>query len=309
MFPSPRIRLLPAALLAAGVAWAAPASAQSIAVVVNGQPILTSEVQARAALLRLSGGGKGGGVADAQNELIDEKIKLAEAARYKLSAPQSQVEAAYASIAQRVKMTPEQFTKAIGTRGVTAQTLKDRIAAEIVWAQIIRGKFATQLASRERDAVLTMSSKNGGKLDNKATQYTVRQVIFVLPKGASEAQAQQRRAEAVAAKSRFPGCDRAVEFAAALRDVAVKEPVVRSSGQLGKEMNDLLSKAKIGTLTDPQRSDQGFEMLAVCDRKDIADDSVINKAAQDQLGSAQAEEQSKRYLAQLRAKAVIEYRH
>ncbi|MET0314916.1 MAG: hypothetical protein ABW275_11030 [Hansschlegelia sp.] len=310
MSPSPRSRLLPAALLAIGLAaaGAAPAAAQSIAVVVNGQPILTSEVQARSALMKLSGGGKGTSAADAENELIDEKLKLGEAARYKLAAPKSQVDAAFASIAQRVKMTPEQFTKAIGSRGVTAQTLKDRIGAEIVWAQIIRGKFASQLASRERDAIANLTTKNGGKLDNKATQYTVRQVIFVVPKGASDAQVQQRRAEAVAAKGRFPGCDRAVEFAAALRDVAVKEPIARSSGQLGKEMNDMLSKAKVGTLTEPQRGEQGFEMLAICDRKDIADDTVINRAAQEELGSTQAEEQSKKYLAQLRSKAVIEHR-
>jgi peptidyl-prolyl cis-trans isomerase SurA len=311
MFTSARIRrLLPAFAAAAALAVlsAAPASAQSISVVVNGQPILSSEVAARVALLKLSGGGKGASVAAAKQELIDEKLKVMEAKRYGMTASDAQVDAAFASIAQRTKMSPDQFAKAIGQRGVSAQTLKSRIGAEMVWAQLVRRKFAAQFASKERDVIAQMASRGDGKASNKATQYTLRQVVFVLPKGASEAQATQRRQEAINARGRFPGCDGAVQFAAALRDVAVKEPITRSSGALGKELTDILDKVKIGGLTEPQRADQGFEMIAVCERKEIADDSVLRQAAQEELGSKAAQEQAEKYLAQLRSRAVIENR-
>lgn len=300
--PSSRLRLIP--VLAFGlIAWsAAPAAAQSIAVVVNGQPILSSEIKSRAALLALAGGGKGGGVAAAREELVDEKLKVMEAARYGITASDAQVDAAFASIAARTKLSPEQFTKAIGQRGVTAQTLKSRIKAEIAWGQLVRRKFAAQLAAREKEVVASIA----GKGDNKAVQYTLRQVVFVLPKGASDAQASQRRAEANAARGRFPGCDQAVQFASSLRDVAVKEPVTRSSAQLGKEMNDNLSKLQTGQLTAPERSELGFEMIAVCERKDIADDNMLRRQAQEELGSKQAEEKSKQYLQQLKTRAVVQ---
>lgn len=291
--------------LAGLVGLAAPAAAQSIAVVVNGQPILTSEVQSRLALLKLQSGGKSGSVAQAQDELIDEKLKVTEAKRYGMSADQAQVDGAFNSIAQRTKMTPDQFAKAIATRGVSAQTLKDRLSAEIAWATLVRRKYASQIAAKERDAVATAA--DAGKASNKAVQYTLRQVVFVAPKNATDAQIAQRRSEAVAARGRFPGCAGAVAFAAALRDVAVKDPVTRSSASLGKPMNDLLSSVKVGGLTEPQRSDEGVEMIAVCERKDIADDSAFTPQ-DDQASSKQLQDQAEKYLAQLRSKAIIERR-
>ena len=300
-----RLRLLQvtvAAAFAAALSWVAPANAQSIAVVVNGQPILTSEVQARLALMKLSGGKAS--VEAARDELIEDKLKVTEAKRYGMAADPAQVEAAYASIAGRMKLTPQQFTQAIQQRGVSAQTLKDRITAELTWAQLVRRKFAAQIAAREQDYI----GQAAGKADNKAIQYTLRQVVFVLPKGASDAQVAQRRAEAIAAKSRFPGCDQAVAFASKLRDVAVRDPVVRSSGAMGKELNDILAKVSIGGLTEPQRSDDGIEMIAVCARKDIADDSVFKQQAMDQASGKQVEEQAKKYLEQIKSRAIIQVR-
>lgn len=284
------------------VLLSAPASAQSIALVVNGQPILTSEVSARSALHKLSGGKP---TQSAQDELIDEKLKMMEAKRYGMLPDDAQVNAAFASIAQRTKLTPDQFIKAIGQRGVSAQTLKDRIRAEMGWAQLIRRKYAGQLAASQ-DVTAAMQAR--GQQNSKATQFTLRQIVFVVPKGASDALANQRRSEAIGARGRFSGCDGAVSFVSALRDVAVKDPVTRSSAQLGKEMSDMLSKTKIGGLTEPQRSEQGWEMIAVCERKDIADDSALRQAALEEVGGKAAEEKSKQYLAQLRSRAIIQRR-
>lgn len=301
--PFGRIRLVSLAVLGlvAYALSAAPASAQSVVAVVNGQPILSSEVAARVALQKLSGG-----KADksAKDELIEEKLKVAEAKRYGFVATDAQVEAAFASIAQRVKLTPEMFSKAIAQRGVSAQTLKDRIRAEIGWAQLIRRKYQAQFASRD----VTAAIASRGTVSNKATQFTLRQVVFVVPKGAPEAQFAQRRKEAIGAQGRFPGCDGAVAFAGQLRDVAAKEPVTRSSGQLGKEMTDMLTKVKIGGLTDPQRSDQGWEMIAVCERRDVNDDNSMKQQLMEEVGVKESQAQSEKYIAQLRSRAVIELR-
>lgn len=296
-----RILLSAAALTAASMAFAAPASAQAISVVVNGQPILTSEVQSRLGLLKLQSGGKGGSVAQAQDELIDEKLKLTEAKRYGMTPDQAQVEAAFNSIAQRTKLTPAQFSQAIQQRGVTPQTLKDRIGAEMAWAQLVRRKYASQIASS--DPISTGATT----ASNRAVQYTVRQIVFVLPKGSTDAQAAQRRTEAVAARGRFPGCAGAVQFAAALRDVAVKEPVVRSSATIGRQLSDQLDKVKVGSLTEPQRSEDGFEMIAVCERKDINDDSAFRQQ-DDDAAMKKLESRSTSYLAQLKSRAIIERR-
>lgn len=278
------------------------AFAQSIAVVVNGQPILSSEVAARTALQRL-GGGKPEKSAEA--ELIDEKIKLAEVKRFNMLPSDAQVDQAFASIAERTKLPVETFIKAIGQRGVSAQTLKDRLRAEIGWAQLVRRKYQALYANRDVTAAI---SAKGAEVSNKSVQYTLRQVVFVMPKGANAALATQRRSEAIGARGRFPGCEGAVQFAGALRDVAVREPVVRSSAQLGKEMADSLAKIKIGGLTEPQRGDQGWEMIAVCERKDINDDNAMRSKVMEEVGMKEAQAQGEKYLADLRTRAVIQRR-
>lgn len=301
MSRSARIGLLAVAVAACAMT-AGPASAQTISMVVNGQPILTSEVQSRLALLKLSGGK--GSAASAQDELIDEKLKITEAKRYGMTSSSDQVDAAFAQIAQRTKLTPAQFSQAIQQRGVNPQTLKDRIGAEMAWAQLVRRKYAAQIASRDTGAAIADPNAK----PEKSAQYTIRQVVFVVPKGSNDAQFAQRRTEAIAARTRFPGCEKAVEFASALRDVAVRPPVVRSSDQLGKEFSDVLGKVKLGGLTEPQKTDDGVEMIAVCERKEINGDDVFRRGQLDESAGKALLEKSNQYLAQLKAKAVIERR-
>lgn len=303
MFRPARILLKPLAACAALILWSAtPASSQGIALIVNGQPILSSEVQARLGLMKLSGGG--GGLATAQDELVNEKLKVTEAKRFNITTPQDQVDAAFKQIAERSKLTAAQFSQAIQQRGVSPQTLKDRIGAEMTWAELVRRKYAGQIASRKTGANIADPSAK----PKSSAQWTVRQIVFVLPKGATEAQFNQRRSEANAARARFPGCDKAVEFAGALRDVAVKEPITRSADQLGG-FSQVLEKTKVGALTEPQKNENGIEMIAVCDRKDLATDDIYRTSGQiDENDGKALQAKSEQYLAQLKARAVIERR-
>ena len=53
---------------------------------------------------------------------------------------------------------------------------------------------------------------------------------------------------------------------------------------------------------------EGIEMIAVCGRKNIADDSVFRQQAMDQASGKQVEEQAKKYLEQIKSRAIIQVR-
>ena len=96
-----------------------PARAQQVLAVVNGTPITSYDVEQRTQLARISGT-KVLGRKEILEELIDEKVKLLEAKRYAIEASNAEVESAYATMASRMGMKPDQLTKVLGQRGINA---------------------------------------------------------------------------------------------------------------------------------------------------------------------------------------------
>ncbi len=134
------------------VCFLAPAHvrANDIAATVNEHVITKFEVAQRQKLMALSRS-KGSAVQD----IIDDKIKLSAARKLGLVINDAEVDAAFSNIARGSKMSPEQFTKALSTRGVQPQTLKDRVRAELTWRQLVQARFTrSQPIQTKEDAIL-----------------------------------------------------------------------------------------------------------------------------------------------------------
>lgn len=306
--------LLSALLVLSPVAVAAPAlSASSIAVKVDDQPITTYDIQQRTKLLQMTG--VPGGQKATTNELIDETLQFIEAAKMGVVISDGRVDAAIEEIAVRVKMTPASLAKALSGEGVDIATLKRRIKAQMVWAQLVQMRTRMKGGSvKSADITAEMFAESGGRGgaqggDIKTTEYTLRPVIFVVPKGSSGGYDQQRRREAEAFRGRFGGCDALGEQARQLKEVVVRPTIRRTSEELqgspdGRDIQD----AGAGKLTRPQRSDDGYVMLAICTAKEIQSNAAARVQAENKLIGELNKDLGKDYLAELRDKAVIEYR-
>jgi peptidyl-prolyl cis-trans isomerase SurA len=288
-----------------------PVQAQAIVAIVNGAPISTMDVQNRMALIHLSH--QQATQKQIVEDLIDERLKMLEARRLDMLPSDKEVDAAFASIAQRSKLTPEQLTKALSQRGVNAATLKSRIKAEIGWGQFVRRKFkAVGPTVSDLDVAMALANRKDKEKDkdkaDKAATYTLRQVILPLPKDASVARIAQRKQEAAALRGRFQSCDQGLTFIKGLKDIAVKEPMTRATAQLSPQQEEILRKTRIGALTEPEKTDVGIEMIAVCERKELNDDSLVKRNVQDELTNEKMQVEAKKYLNDLRSRAIIEYR-
>lgn len=93
-----------------------------------------------------------------------------------------------------------------------------------------------------------------------------------------------------------------------MRDVAVREPVTRSSSDLAEQLRDLLGKMELGRLTTPEVTAQGLQMFAVCDKKETKADSPLKRELRDKLYGERFDAESKRYLDETRKGAMIEYK-
>src|SRR2546430_1623820 len=150
----------PVALAAIVVIAAAhsPAVAQQVVVSVNGDPITALDIAQRTKLIQISAH-RTPTRQEVVDELIDEKLKLQVAKRYKLEITDKDVDGAFDNIATRAGTTPQQFAQSLGAQGISADAVKARIRADMGWSQIIRGKFQSNFQIRERDILDTLQSR------------------------------------------------------------------------------------------------------------------------------------------------------
>jgi peptidyl-prolyl cis-trans isomerase SurA len=297
-------RRLLAMLVVAAPMLANTAHAQQVVLLVNGEPITALDIEQRGKLTQMSTH-KAPARQDVIEELINEKLKVKEAKKWGLEITNSEVEQAYASMASRMRMTTDQLTQTLARGGVNPTTLKSRIRADMAWPQLVRGRFQSSLQIGEKDILKQMESKT----DDVGHDYTLRPILFIVPPGSPEAFIEGRKREAEALRGRFQGCEEGIAFARALKDVAVRDQVTRSSADMPAELRKILEGIEVGRLTAPEVTKVGVEMFAMCAKKESSAENTPGKRqARESIMSERFEQKSKQYLQEVRRGAMIEYR-
>ena len=303
-------RLACLALLAAIMLAGTPldVAAQQVVVMVNGDPITALDIEQRSKFLALTGGGKTHSRQEVIEELINERLKIHEGKKFKLSAPDADVDTTFAGMASRMGASPDQLTQRLTSAGAGAGTLKNRIRAELVWGQLVRGRFQSSLQIGEKDILNALETRKKDDKDTTSHDYTLRPILFVVAKGSPPAAFEARRREAEALKARFQNCEEGIALARGLRDVAVRAPVIRSSGDLPAPLRTVLDGIQVGRLTNPEQTAQGIEIFALCGKRQSLADSPGKREVRDEIFAQKFQAQAAQYLKQIRAGAMIEYR-
>jgi peptidyl-prolyl cis-trans isomerase SurA len=280
-----------------------PAVASSIKYVVNDIPITSTDIQHRAAFLRLQHR-KG----NASDEMIEQTLKVAEAKRLGIRISDQQVNDAYARFASNNKMKLAQLDGIMAKAGVTKEHFKEYIRAQMAWNQAVGARYRAEQGgggSSETDVVRKMLDKSGNK--PSATEYMLQQVIFVVPQAERSATLGKRKREAEAMRARFNGCNTTREFAKGLIDVTVRDLGRVLAPQLPPEWADQIKKTKTGGATAVRETDRGVEFIGICSAREVSDDKAAQLVLQSEgLGGGDAnDELTKKYVAELKAKARI----
>lgn len=295
-------------MLVAGTAIEPAAAQTSIKVVVNSEPITSYDINQRAGLLRLTTG-RGGAAAQraAMEELIDEQLKMQEASRAGIRVSKAEVDEAYSSLARRVKLSPSQLGQALRQAGVRPETLRDRLEAEIGWGQILRARFRQEVRIAESD-VLAALRKKDDEDTSKSMEYRLQSVIFVIPAKSSSALKSQRRRDAENFRAAFNSCDQSEALAQQYREVVVRPAQLRLETELPDDLRQLVEKTAAGKATAPQTTPNGLEIFAVCEKREIDSNAAARMEVEEDLRQKEGQQLSRRYLRELRSRAIIDYR-
>jgi peptidyl-prolyl cis-trans isomerase SurA len=284
---------------------ATPSRAQTVAIMVNGDPITNLDIEQRSKLNFLSTH-KAPVRKQVIEELIDEKLKIKEGKKYSIDPSASDVEGMYTGMSSRMHITPDQLTKSLATSGIRPETLKERMRAEMVWSSLVRGRFKESLQVGEKE--VDKAAKSDDKPNTESFEYKMQPIVLVVERGSPQAAIEARRKEAEALRNRVQTCDEANALFKSMQNAAIREPVTKTSADLPAPLRDVLDKTPLGHLTPPEVTKQGVEMVALCDRKPTTIDTPKKKEIRDKMFTEKYETKSKAYLQDLRKAAMIEYR-
>lgn len=242
-------------------------AASEVRAVVNREAITSYQIQQRTAFRQLRR--EAGGADAAMNELIDEALKKQEIRRRGINVPDAAVDQAFANFAQQNRLTTAQLGQVLGQAGFSSDGFRDYIRTQMGWGQAIQANMRQGERLTEQDAVQRMLQQGGQK--PTTTEYTLQQVIFVVPQG-QRGQMANRKAEANALRQRFSTCPATYEFARGLRDVTVRELGRVAQPELPQLWKADIEALQPGRATPVKETDRGVEFIAVCDSRNVSDD-------------------------------------
>jgi peptidyl-prolyl cis-trans isomerase SurA len=284
-----------------------PLHAQTVAVMVNGEPITNYDIEQRSKLDFLSTH-KAVTRQQVIDELIDEKVKIKEGKKFGVDPGVSDIDQSYSAMSTRMRLTPDQLTKSLESQGIRPETLKQRMKAEMVWGSLVRGRFKESLQVGEKEVAAAVEGNGEEKAKIEGFEYKMQPIVLIVPRGSAPTAMDTRRKEAEALRNRVQTCDEANALFKSMQNAAIREAVTKTSADLPAPLREVLDKTPIGHLTEPEVTKQGVEMVALCGRKPTTVDTPKKKEIRDKMFVDKYEAKSKAYLQEVRKAAMIEYR-
>ncbi|TAM95543.1 MAG: peptidylprolyl isomerase [Rhizobiaceae bacterium] len=278
----------------------APAHADEVKVIVNGVPITNTDIAHRAAFLKLQ---RRKGIS-AKEDMVEQVLRSSEERRLGINITDKQVDEAYAGFGKKNKLTPKQLDMILAHAGVTSAHFKQFLRVQLGWGEALRARFRAQSGAETADIVRQMLEK--GEKKPSAMQYTLQQVIFVIPQRDWKAIFAKRKREAEAMRAKFNGCATTRASMKGLIDVTVRDLGQVLAPELPTDWADDIKKTKVGSTTPLHTTKRGLEYIGICSGKEVSDDRVaelVLESGKDQ--NKMAKELNDKYIAELKKKARI----
>ncbi|HYQ05829.1 MAG TPA: peptidylprolyl isomerase [Xanthobacteraceae bacterium] len=294
-------------IVAIAAVFASPVRAQQVVLLVNGTPITDRDIASREKFLEMSNHKKPSRQ-ETINTLIDETLELKEAARFALDPSETEVQQAYDNVASGMGVDAQKLTQMLTNGGASADTLKNRLKAQIAWTTLVRGRYKSSLEIADKDVEAELQLHQPADTNQVGYEYIVRPIVLIVPRGSPDVAFEARKRDADALRGRFTSCADGIPFARGLPEVAVRDPINKSSADLPPALRTILDSIEVGHLTPPETTSEGVQMFAVCSKKESKTEAPGLKEVRDKMFEKRFGVKANRYLADLRRQAMIEYK-
>jgi peptidyl-prolyl cis-trans isomerase SurA len=265
-----------------GVVVTGPATISTgIVAIVNDLPISDFDLDQRIALFAATSGTqltKDTIVqirAQVLRSMEDEIIELQEAAKHKITVTKADVDKAIQNIADDNKVTPDQIVATITRAGVKAETFRQQVAAQLIWQRVVTARYGTDILINDQQIDEAMDRLKKGA---DRPQFLVSEIFVAVDKPEDEMSVRtsaQQMAQQLTIGAPFRAVASQFSQSPSAADGGDIGWVLQ--GQLADELDRALRQMRPGDTTPPIRSEGGFYILELRDRREpigtmIADD-------------------------------------
>ena len=204
----------------------------------------------------------------ALQSLVDDKLKIQEADKYKTVISQQEQEQSFASYAQQMRVTSQQLEQQLNQAGINKASMLKQIEASLAWEQVVGGLLMPQVSISDEEiyAILDRMQHNKGQLE-----YHPREIFLLVSEN-------ERRDEIRAAadsileqlKSKpnaFPMMAR--QFSQATTSAVGGDLGWLMKSELNKEIASALEKLEPGELSKPIETEDGFYIVQLVEKRQI----------------------------------------
>ena len=238
--------------------------------------------------------------------LIDERLKLQEAARLDIKVQDEEVEQAIAQLARQNNMGAEQFIQMLKSQRIWPEVLEDQIRADLAWRSVVQLRLSSSVtvSSKDIDAVVERILSDGGAL-----QFRAGEIFLAVPDATQENQIRQD-AERLLAQIRgganFAGLAR--QFSQATTASLGGDLGWIEAGKLAAPLAQAIKTMKPDQVSQPIRTVDGFSILLLREVRERTEKEIDRDAIERQLRGQRVGQRAQRSLQELRRAANIDIR-
>ena len=241
----------------------------------------------------------------ALDELIEEKLKLQEAKKQNVTIEDDEIKRALAGIAERNKMTIDEFTKQIGGN---LDPIKSRIRATLSWNEVVKRRFGPFITVTTKDVDKLVATSAIGAPQDDVVELQLQLVRITMPAKLEENGVAKRIQEADQLRTKFTDCKSTAAIVTGVAGATYEDMGKRRPSLFPEPTRSLLLNASDGEMLPPSVGDGAVELWVVCGRNAVKAEDEKRNQAEGELKQKEFEVMAKRYLKDLRDDANIEYR-
>lgn len=249
------------------------ASVDKVIAVVNDDVITQLELETRLSGLSAEIKSRGGTMPPKEvlrkqmlQRMINDKLQLQAAERFKITVSEPELDAAVLSVAQNNKLTMRQLREALAAEGIPYALFRESIKTQIVISQIFNQRIRNRVEVTEQE-LDDFLARGGGRAE--ATEFNISHILIRIPETPNPNDVDRARAKADAAWSELK---QGMTFGVAAATYSDAPDALdggrlgwRTPGQLPDIFTEELQTLDVGKFSKILQSANGFHILYVND--------------------------------------------
>jgi len=196
----------------------------------------------------------------------DEVLELQEAARHKITVSKAEVDKALQNISNENKIPVEQILSTVTNAGVTVETFRQQLAAQLTWQRVVGARYGTDILINAQQVDEAMERLKQGA---DKPQFLVSEIFIAVDRPEDETSVRASATQiAEQLKQGAPFATVASQFSQSPSAADGGDIGWVIQGQLSEDIDGALSELKPGEVAGPVRSEGGYYVVQLRDRRE-----------------------------------------